>query len=329
MVLIDRTRFDIQRFPHLVSLSFGNTTMRNVYLATISCLLALSLPAQGTEWVTNGTFTGTELPWVQGGGYSVNPGLETGWDTTGMGVSDSFGVQAGGQVTPGPYAPNTIEQTITVIQGLTYEFRADVSGNRTAAPTVNNADTGTIWAEVDNVEVARVAFGSYVNNGLPGGAVKRTQLCGRFSPTTTGAVTLRISFQRGYLANPSTPRVNIDNVSVRDVYGPTYWISSNRKIGTTLVHEVRTEPNAFFGLFIAVAENPAGTPFLGVTTPWFLDLGTTTTLGFGTTAGFGIGTVNIPVPNDPAFLSTPLWYQPATLTTQIEFGYQFGVVCTQ
>lgn len=303
--------------------------MQVVSLAAFSCLLALALPAQGTEWVTNGSFTGTLAPWVMGGGYSVNPGLETGWDTTGMAVSDSFGVQAGGQVTPAPYPPNTIEQAITVIQGLTYEIRADVSGNRTAAPTVNNADTGTIWAEVDNVEVARVALGNYANNGLPGGSVKRTQLCGRFTPSTSGLVTLRISFQRAYLANTTTPRVNIDNVSVRDVYGPTYWISSNRKIGTTLVHEVRTEPNAFFGLFIAVAENPAGTPFAGVTTPWFLDLGTTTTLAFGTADTTGAGSANIAVPNDPAFLSTPLWYQPAALTTQIEFGYQFGVVCTQ
>ena len=96
-----------------------------------------------------------------------------------------------------------------------------------------------------------------------------------------------------------------------------------------LIHQVQTAPNALFGLFIAVAENPAGTPFPGIATPWYLDLGTTTTLGFGTADANGAGSVNIAVPNDPAFLSTPLWYEPAALTAQIEFGYQFGVVCTQ
>lgn len=302
--------------------------MRHIFAAALSALLCLSATAQ-TEWVTNGDFTTTLTPWVLGGAYSVNPGLETGWDTTGRGASDCFGVNAGGQVTPSPYPPNTIEQQILMIQGLTYEVRADASGSRTAAPTVNNADIGTIWIEVDNVEVARLAFGSYTNNGLPGGEVKRAQICGRFTPATTGQVTLKIFFQRQYLGGAANPRMNLDNVSIRDVAGPTYWIEGNRKIGTTLNHQVRGTPNALFGTFIAAGENPAGVSFPGIGGLWFLDLPTTTTLVLGVLDANGQATFARTIPNNPAYLSTPLFYQAAEWTTAIQFGLHFGVVCTQ
>lgn len=302
--------------------------MRNL-LAVAALLCGISVPAQGNEWVANGSFTGTLAPWTMGGAYSVNPGLDSAFDTTGMGVSDSFGCSAGGQVTPAPYPPNTIEQTILVIQGLTYEFRADAAGSRQLAPTVNNADIGTIWAEVDNVEVARFAFGSYTNNGLPGGEIKRAQIVGRFTPATTGQVTLRISFERRYLANTTTPRLNIDNVSVRDVVGPTYWIAGNRKIGTSVSHELRGAPNALFGTFVALAENPVGAQFPGVNGLFYLDFTTTVTMALGLTDANGAATYPVAIPNDPIFLSMPLYYQAGTWGTQLDFGFHFGVVCTQ
>jgi hypothetical protein len=298
-------------------------------LAVAALLCGLSVPAQGTEWVANGSFTGTLAPWTMGGGYSVNPGLDATFDTTGMGVSDSFGCSAGGQVTPAPYPPNTIEQTILMIQGLTYEFRADAAGSRQNAPTVNNADIGTIWVEVDNVEVARHAFANYTNNGLPGGEIKRAQIVGRFTPATTGNVTLRISFQRAYLANTGTPRVNLDNVSIRDVVGPTYWIRGNRKLGTNVTHELRGAPNALFGTFVALGENPTGAPFPGVSGLFHLDFATTVTLALGLTDANGEASYPVAIPNDPMFLSMPLYYQAGSWSTQIELGYHFGVVCTQ
>lgn len=299
------------------------------FLIVAALVCGVSLPAQGNEWVANGSFTGTLAPWVMGGAYSVNPGLDAAFDTTGMGVSESFGCSAGGQVTPAPYPPNTIEQSIMVIQGLTYEFRADAAGSRQNAPTVGNADIGTIWAEVDNVEVARFAFGSYTVSSLPGGEIKRAQIVGRFTPTTTGLVTLRISFERRYLANTSTPRVNIDNVSVRDVVGPTYWIAGNRKIGTTVSHEVRGAVNALYGTFVALGENPVGAQFPGVNGLFYLDFATTVTMVLGLTDANGAATFSSAIPNDPIFLSMPLYYQAGTWGTQLELGYHFGVVCTQ
>lgn len=298
--------------------------MRNLLSASTLLALSLSLAAQNQEWVTNGGFDGTLTPWVLGGAYSVNPGLEIGWNTTGMGASDSFGVNAGGQTTPSPYPPNTLEQDILVIQGLTYEFRCDASGARPAAPTVGNADIGTIWVEVDNVEVARFAFGSYVV-----GQTKRAQIVGRFSPQTTGFVPLRIFFQRQFLGGAANPRMNIDNVSVKDVVGPTYWIQGNRPLGVTQSHQIRGEANALFATFTALGEFPTGAAFPGIGGLWFLDLGTTTTLAFGTTDNNGAGAASLAIPNNPLFLSTPLYYQAGTWASQLNFGYQFGVVCTQ
>ena len=126
-------RQDLTNAPHLATYTTPASVSPTLHLSTmhhrfaLAALLAsaLSLPAQGLEWVVNGDFTGALTPWVMGGGYSVNPGHEVGWDTTGMGASDSFGCQPGGQVTPAPYPANTIEQDLLIIQGLTYEFRCD------------------------------------------------------------------------------------------------------------------------------------------------------------------------------------------------------------
>lgn len=296
--------------------------MRHLLPGLAAAFVSVLAPAQ-TEWVTNGSFTGSLSPWVMGGAYSVNPGWEAGVDVTGMGASDSFGCGAGGQVTPSPYPPNTIEQQILVVQGLTYEFRCDASGWRPLAPTVGNADMGTIWVEVDNVEVARHAFGNYVVQ-----FTKRAQICGRFSPATTGMVTLRINFQRAYLANSNTPRVNIDNVSIRDVIGPTYWVAGNRKVGTTVTHKVRGTPNASFATFVAVAEAP-GLPFPGIAGTFNLDLATTVMVQFGLLDGAGAADTPYTIPNDPLFLQYPLWYQAAALDAAgIAFGFHFGILAT-
>ena len=162
--------------------------MRSLPLLLLLCAPLAALPAQ-TEWVTNGTFTGALTPWTMGGAYSVNPGLDTTWDTTGMGVSDSFGVNAGGQTWPPPFAPNTIEQQILLVQGLTYEFRADLSGANPGNPNVGNAHMGRVWVEVDNIEIARVDLGDYTPV-----ETKRAQIVGRHVGHTSGMVTLRISF---------------------------------------------------------------------------------------------------------------------------------------
>lgn len=298
--------------------------MRHLLFALSAAFTTSSVLAQGTEWVTNGTFDATLAPWTMGGGYSVNSGHEVGWDTTGMGASDSYGTQAGGQVTPAPYPANWIEQQILVIQGLTYEFRCDASGDRPGAPTVGNADTGTVWVEVDNVEVARHAFGSYSV-----GVGKRAQLCGRFTPTTTGNVTLRIYTQRTFLANTSTPRINIDNVSVKDTIGPTFWVAGNRRIGTNVTHAVRGAPNALFATFAALGQNPGGLSFPGVNGLFLLDPVSAVTLTIGVLDAAGESNASVGLPANTLFVTWPLYYQAGAWDAAgVTLGHHFGVVAT-
>jgi hypothetical protein len=297
--------------------------MPNLRSLLVLALLSTAAAAQ-TEWVANGDFTGTVAPWVLGGAYSVNPGHEVGWDTTGMGASDSFGVNAGGQVTPSPYPPNWIEQQVVLVQGLTYEFRADASGARPGGINTANADIGTIRVEVDSVEIARLAFGSYTPT-----EIKRAQITGRFTATTTGTSTLRINFERRFLAGAANPRMNLDNVSLKDVYGPTYGIEGNRRIGTTLTHRVLGNPTDFYAAFVAAFDNPGGISFPGVNGTYWLELATTVTLNFGSLDGTGLGSFTVAIANDPVFLSFPLSYQAVGIGSTIDFGQPFRVVCTQ
>lgn len=257
--------------------------MRTALLSLLFALPTAALLAQGTEVVANGGFTATMTPWLQGGGSGINPGLSTGWDTTGLGASDSFGVHAGGPAgTPAPYPATWIEQTIVLAPGATYEFRADASGARPGSPTTASPDIGTVYAEVDGLEIARHAFGAYTPD-----QIERAQLCGRFTPATVGAVTLRIYFERSLPAAVTEPGINLDNVSVRDVVGPTYWIAGNRQPGGNVTHSVRGEPGALYGRFAALSLTPGGLTFPGVAGSLMLAPATTVTLGFGVLDGNG------------------------------------------
>ncbi len=298
--------------------------MRILLPALLLSAFGSALTAQN-EWVTNGTFTGTLAPWTLGsGGHAVNAGLETTWDTTGTGVSDSFGIQTGGQTPPGPYPPKTIEQPIVLVQGLTYEFRADASGHRQAAPTVANGHIGRIWVEVDGIEVARFDFGDYTPV-----EIKRAQVVGRFVGHTTGTVVLRIFFQRDYIGDAGSPRMNLDNVSLLDVGGPTYWLDGNRKLGTTVQQTVASDPVSLFATFVALGEIPAGIPVPGLIGLVKIDPLSAITLGAALTDATGVGTIPFVLPNDPALLTTPLYYQAVGVGSALLLSQHFGVVCTQ
>jgi hypothetical protein len=259
-----------------------------------------------------------------GGGYSVNPGLDTTWDTTGLGVSDSFGVNAGGLVYSPPHAPNTIEQQIVMVQGLIYEFRADLSGERPGAPSLANAHIGRVWVEVDSIEIARVDLGGYTPV-----ETKRAQVVGRHVGHITGLVTLRIFFQRDYVAGTANPRMNLDNVSFRDVAGPTYWLDGNRKIGTTVAQRAAGDPNTLFATFIALGENPVGIPIPGVIGLWMLDVPSSVNIGAGLIDATGAGSIPLTAPANPAFVTTELFYQAVGLSAGLVLSLDFGCVWTQ
>lgn len=298
--------------------------MRTLLLTLLLSSSLCTLPAQGTEWVTNGTFTGTLAPWTPGGGFCVNPGLQSGWDTTGLGASDSFGVCAGGAFYAPPHAPNTIEQQVVMVQGLVYEFRADLSGARPGAPSVGNAHIGRVWVEVDGIEIARVDLLDYAPV-----ETKRAQVVGRHVGHTTGLVTLRIFFQRDYVADAASPRMNLDNVSFQDVVGPTYWLDGNRKIGTTVAQRVLGEPSSLFATFVAFGEYVPGIPIAGIGGLLEIDLATAVNLGAGLTDATGEGSIPFAVPVNTAFVTTPLYYQAIAVSPGLVLSRHFGCVWTQ
>jgi hypothetical protein len=295
---------------------------RTFLLATLSLFAPVAAQAPAHDLVTNGTFTGTLTPWVMGGAFSVNPGLESGIDVTGMGVSDSFGVNAGGQVIPPPYPPNTLSQMVTVANGVTYELRLDAIGYRNS--TTNNADIGTIWVEVNGVEVARHAFGSYTSP-----QVKRAQLCGRYTANTSGAVSLTIFFQRAFLAGAANPRMNIDNVSLIDITGPTFCMRGNRQLGSTVELRVEGEANAAYAVFIALAQLPAGVPVPGFNGLLQLDPGTLTLLISGGLDGSGVASTQFPIPANQQLRTVPIFYQPLSIGSTNELGLHTGMVMSQ
>lgn len=293
-------------------------------LALVALLLHTTpLRAQGTEWVTNGSFTGSLAPWTLGGGFSVNAGLESGWDTTGIGASDAFGINAGGQTLPGPFPAAWIEQTIFVAQGANYEFRCDVSGARPGNPTTANADIGSVYVEINGVPIARHDFGPYNP-----GEIKRAQLAGVYVPAASGSVALRICGDRQFVASTTSPRMHVDNVSLRDTVGPTFWISGNRLLGSSVLSSVRGAPNVFFGSFAALGAT-AGVSFPGVTGLYTLDPATTVTMRFGVLDALGRSDLPAAIPVDPLLLAVPIHYQAGMIAGAPSLGLRFSIVASQ
>ena len=195
--------------------------MRLLSILAIAALAA-SLPSQ--NWVANGDFSNALTGWTETG-FSINPGVET-FDVTGLGSQTAYGANHGGQVTPAPYPPNSIKQNVLVVPGAPLEFSMDICVNRTS--TGGNADAGTFWVEVGGIEVARVAFGSYVSLEFA-----RARLTTQFVHPTGGNLDLEIFMHRTFLCNTGTPRVRITNVRLEIASGPTFTFAGQRRIGQT------------------------------------------------------------------------------------------------
>jgi hypothetical protein len=293
--------------------------MRAKYLFVVALA---TVPLAGQNLVQNGDFSNGLNGWTQTG-YSYNPAHET-WDTTGMGPSPCFGCNPGGQVTPPPYPPNTLETNVPVPAGVPLEFSADLSTVK-LVHTSDNADGGTIWVEVNNVEVARHAFGSYT---YP--KVYKARLTGRFVAASGGMVPLKIYFSRAYLGNINTPRVNIDNVSLQIAIGPTFAIRGNRELGKSVSFEVAGAPSSPFAVFAAAQVLSSGVTIPGIAGAWWLNPTLTVLVLPGTTDAAGLFRLLFTLPPDPYLTQAPVWFQPAQVVSgQGRLGFHQGVVCFQ
>jgi len=233
-----------------------------LFSALVLPLAAAGLSAQNL--VTNGDFEGgastAGVPngWTAGG-FTVAP-MVSKFDTTGGGASNSYNHHPGGKTTPRPYPVNWIEQDVLIIQGVTYEFRADIS----SAAGSGNADGGTVAVLVDGVASGNHRFG-----GISSNTTERTRLCLQIVPKTTGKKKLRITFHRNYTTHTGTPTVHIDNVFFGLTQGLTVCFPGERKAGSTMrVSALGTAGNRF-GIFVSV-KNTTPYPIGSWTGQWAL-----------------------------------------------------------
>ncbi|MCB9888659.1 MAG: hypothetical protein H6836_03710 [Planctomycetes bacterium] len=277
--------------------------MNRLHLTSFFVLLTGALPAQNL--VTNGDFnSGNSNGWTFAG-YTLGAAVDM-FDTNGIGSSNCFNCRPGGQVTPPPYAPNSMAQNVLVIQGIEHLFTCDLANSRLV--NLSNADGGTVEVYVDNVLVARHAFGNYVS-----GSTNRNRLCARFTPTATGQKELKITFHRNYLTSTGTnptPTVYIDNISlIASPNLPVLCPRGERKVGTTMNLEVSGTANAQFALFVSPAALSSGFQIPGFGGLWWLGNPLLQVVnGLPLDAG-GLNTLNLPVPNVPGLAGLPLYWQ--------------------
>jgi hypothetical protein len=295
-------------------------------LSPLLAIFALCIPGAAQNWVTNGDFAAGLTGWTQTG-FSYNPSAET-WDTTGMGQSPCFACSPGGQAAPSPYPPNTLDQTVITVQGLTYELSADLACTVVLSSSVVNIGPA-VTAEVGGAQVAKVSFG--LVNAAPLPKEWRARLCGRFTASASGAQLLSIKFaNQATLANANSARIRIDNVSLQIVFGPTCNLDGVRRINKAQSLLVDGVPGAPYSVFIAPLALPTGITIPGVAGLWYLDPATTVVLLSGTLDAGGKATTSLPIPNVPYLTIAPTWLQPAQISGgQAQIGFHHGVVFTQ
>jgi hypothetical protein len=209
---------------------------------------------------------------------------------------------------------------VLLVPGPQYEFSCDAGVYGPAA----NADAGTIWVEVNGVEIARITFAGNTTN-----EVKRAKLISRFTTTAAGQQTLRVNFRRNYLCSTSagTPTAVLDNVSIRFAIGPTFSLAGNLKVGTTVTAGTSGPAGAPFAIFAAPAVLANGLTIPGVGGQLFLDPLSIVSFFAGTLDASGKWTAPLAVPNLTALTLAPTWFQGAHISgSSASLGFHAGYV---
>ncbi len=274
-------------------------------LATACCVSPLAAQA---NLVNNGSFGRGLTGWSMSGG-GVDAKVET-FDTTGLGASSSFGVNAGKGAT-GPNPPLILAQSVTVTRAAS-ELYMDLSLD---APAANN-DAGTIVVKLGGTEVARKSWGK-----VPQRVQARDILCVRFVPKLAGRQTLAIEFQRQFqAARGRTPRLWIDNVSLFRTPGPTFCWRGHRRPGQFTLIEVLGVPQTAFGVLVA-ARPIRATPIQGFDGVLRLDPATVVVFFSAPLDQRGKFRQQLRIPNQlGGLVGVSLFYQPIAFTARPAFG---------
>ena len=298
-------------------------------------LLSLSLAAAGLHaqnLVTNGDFSAGTTGWTLGGGYSYNPIVET-FDVSGLGASSCFACSPGGAVTPPPYAPNTLEQSIVLVPTIVYELSADICTKNENTSTVQNVDAGRIAVEIGGSPQGIYNFvtgASGASGNITGQWVWRAKLALRVTAATAGSQPLTFKFERSYLSNPSTPRVRITNIQLRFAPNqPTFSIDDNLRLNRTVALRTRGIPNAQYAVIAAPLTSAVPITIPGIS--GFLNLDPATLIYFtgGLLDGTGFASTPVLVPNNINLTLASTFFQPIQVSgSGAAFGFHYGFVFT-
>lgn len=304
--------------------------MRNTSLAFALSLLTSAIGAQ--NFVTNGDFSAGLTGWTLGGGYSTNPTVEN-FDVSGLGVSACFACSPGGQVTPPPYAPNTLEQTITFIPVVEYELSADICTKNENVSTSANVDAGRIAVEIGGLNVGNYNFqvgASGSSGNITGQWVWRAKLGLRVSTATGGALPLTFKFERSYLSNATTPRVRMTNIQLRVAQSqPTITFGDNFRMNRTLAFQVKGTANANYAIFAAPNLSTGPIQIPGINGSLWLNPGTVIYFLGGTLDASGFASTGLLVPFDPNLAAAPTYFQAIQVAgSSAALGFHHYIVFT-
>lgn len=227
---------------------------RGLATFAVACLLAASTAqAQTSNFVSNGDFKNGTTGWTLSG-FALDPKVMN-FDTDGSsGSSDpAFSCLAGRQTFTMPVTYN-LEQQVLVVPAV-MEFTADFASIH-ANPNGANADGGRANILIGGNRIAVESMGRITGNNAD---LKRRKICVRFRPTSGGRQTLRIELYRNFNAALGvTPRVFLDNVTLRLASGPTVCMPGERKV--TLANPLQILGPANCGFVALVAPKLSTTP---------------------------------------------------------------------
>lgn len=217
--------------------------IQSVFVLALTGLLTLPAAAAPTlELITGGDFEdfalGSPSPlgqpgnsWMIQSDPAGQPFGITLFDMDGVGLlgeSQAFMTQVGG-TTGGTL---TIMQTVTLLEGIEYNFSADLASGTPAS----NIDGGRVTASIVSLGILdQHDFGILLYD-----QPEFATLQGTFTPGTSGDYLLSIAFGRNYQQNLNTPILYLDNVSLTSQVVPAPGALLLSSIGLFCVRWLRS-----------------------------------------------------------------------------------------
>ena len=302
----DRPRATVRRLRVAIRARHGPPTETDLVKAFLPCLLLLATGAPAQNLLTNGDFElGSLTGWQQNNfGSASGPAVQQ-FNVNGFGATNAFGVQVG-------TTPVGIEQTVPLVAGRQYLFRADFAGDH---PYSHSNGDGGQW----EVAVGGAAIASGTLGGITGFETLRRHVCAPFVATATAPTAVEFRIVRGFLA--SGVRNYVDDVELIETTTPIVCVEGPRQIGTTMDIAVVGTAGAPYAVFLSDGALPTpGIVIPGIAGALRLAPPLIVQVGGGFLGRSGRGGFQLPLPNDVGLVGFPLYWQGLELGGAPSFG---------